>query len=373
MKYYIVAGETSGDTHGASLMKHLINLDPEADIRFMGGSRMAAVGGTQAFGYDKVAVVGFIEVIKNLSAILSQISAVAKDIMHWQPDVVITIDLPGFNMRMMNKLKKLDVPKIYYITPQVWAWNQSRAWKLKKLYSKLLVILPFEQAFFKKYDAEAEYVGNPVLDAIAGIELEADFRQRNGLDQRPIVAVLPGSRPAEVQNMLAIMLGTQKKVGSNYQYVVAGLPHLPKAIYEEAIAGFDAKLVMDQTHQLVINAEAALVKSGTSTLETAILGTPQVVCYKGNGLSFWIAKQVVKVPYISLVNLIAEKEVVKELLQDDLTVVNLTAQLLSILKGGIRRKEVLDGYALLASRLGDPGASGRAAKSIVEHTKQAKR
>lgn len=363
MKYYIIAGEASGDLHAANLMKALKQEDPQAVFRCWGGDKMQAQGGVLVKHYRDLAFMGFLEVAMHLRTILGNIKFCKADILQWQPDVVILVDYPGFNLRIAKFLKQHGIKTFYYISPQVWAWKESRVNLIKQTVDHMFVILPFEEDFYKKHNYTVDFIGHPLLDALENRQPSTDFRQRNGLGNQPIIALLPGSRKQEIAKMLPEL----EKVAPNfkdYQFVVAGLGHIDKAFYEPYLSPGQVHLVVDQTYALLENASAALVTSGTATLETALLKVPQVVCYKGSWLSYQIGKRLVKVKYIALVNLIMDEEVVKELIQTDLNPTNLTKELQAILDGN-KRQTILANYNLLAQKLGGPSASARAAKLMV--------
>ncbi|MGQ1928266.1 lipid-A-disaccharide synthase [Ornithobacterium rhinotracheale] len=365
MKYYIIAGEASGDLHAANLIKEIKKRDPNAEFRAWGGDLMQAQGASLVKHYRDLAFMGFVEVVMNLKTILMNIKFCKEDIKAWQPDELILVDYPGFNLKIAPFAKKLGIKVIYYISPQVWAWKSSRVHAIKKYVDKMLVILPFEKDFYRKYDYSVDFVGHPLLDAIAQREVsdEQSFRQKWGLDDRKIIALLPGSRKQEIKTKLPIMLSVVKDF-PEYQFVVAGAPSQERALYEPYLTE-SVKWVENQTYALLQHSYAALVTSGTATLETALLGVPEVVCYKGSRISYEIGKRLVKnIEYISLVNLIMNREVVKELIQQDLNYKNLKTELTKIL-GGASRAKMLEDYQKLREVLGGAGASARAAEIIV--------
>ena len=365
MKYYIIAGEASGDLHGSNLMKELKINDTEAEFRFWGGDLMQQQGGTMVKHYRDLAFMGFAEVILNLRTILGNIKFCKKDIQSWKPDAVILIDYPGFNLRIAEFVKGLGIKVYYYISPQIWAWKTGRVHKIKKFVDKMFVILPFEKEFYAKYDFEVDFVGHPLLDAMKDlpeINLEK-FKSEHVLDDRKVIALLPGSRKQEIKMKLPIMLSVVKDF-PDYQFVVAGAPSQEESFYKE-VAGKDLKIVFGKTYDLLRISEAALVTSGTATLETALLNIPEVVCYKGSRISYEIGKRVVKyIKFISLVNLIMDKEVVKELIQQELNTKNLKLELTKILSEP-KRSQVLNDYKDLREKLGGQGASERTAELIV--------
>ena len=366
MRYYIIAGEASGDMHGANLMKELKRQHVNAVFRCWGGDRMQQAGGEIVKHYRELAFMGFTEVVMNLGTILKNISFCKKDILEWKPDAVILIDYPGFNLRIAEFAHAQKLKVIYYISPQVWAWKQSRVQKIKKLVDQMLVILPFEREFYKKFDYEVEYVGHPLLDEINGAlntSSRDEWKSKNGLSDKRIIALLPGSRMQEINKMLPLMLSAVSRF-PDYQFAVSAAPSADKAAIEKICSGFPVKIIFSDSYSLLKNSFAALVTSGTATLETALFGVPQVVCYKGGTISYLIARQLVDVKFISLVNLIMEKEVVKELIQNQLTGKNLKTELEKILSEETRRK-ILAQYSELRTRLGGAGASERAAQKIA--------
>jgi lipid-A-disaccharide synthase len=365
MKYYIIAGERSGDLHGSNLIKGIRKNDPDAQIRAWGGDMMQESGAEIVKYYRDLAFMGFFEVIKNLPTILGFLSFCKKDLKNFQPDVVILIDYAGFNMRVAKFAKTNGFKTFYYISPKVWAWNQSRALKIKQFVDKMFVIFPFEKEFFQKFDYEVEYVGNPLFDAIDDFTPNPNFRKDTRLGQKPIIALLPGSRKQEVETMLGLMM-SQVYEFPDYQFVIGAVSNLPKELYARWQSIFPVKIVMDDAYNLLSVADAALVTSGTATLETALFNIPQVVCYKGGWAAYQVYKRVIRVPFVSLVNLIAGREVVKELLQNDLTKENLFTELSKITINQTTRQNQLDGYAEIKNILGEKGASERVGRLMVE-------
>lgn len=359
MKYFIIAGETSGDLHGSNLVKHLKQLDTAAVIQAWGGDYMQEQGATILKHYKTMSFMGFTEVIKNIFSILRNFSLAKNQIQSFQPDVLILIDFPGFNLRMAKWASANNIRVFYYISPQIWAWKESRVHQIKKYVDEMFVILPFEKAFYKKYDYEVSYVGHPLLDAIANTALKNDLRF-----ERPIIALLPGSRQQEISKMLAIMCEVVDDF-PDYQFVVAGLSHHGESFYADCIQGKKVALVFDNTYELLSKATAALVTSGTATLETALFKVPQVVCYKGGFISYWIAKQLIKIKYISLVNLISDKPLVTELIQDELDRENLVLHLERLLNP-VHREYINNEYASLIDLLGNVGASQRCAQLMID-------
>ena len=366
MKYYLIAGEASGDLHGANLMRALQQIDPKAEFRFWGGDRMEAVGGKLIKHYRDLAFMGFWEVVTNLRTILRNIDFCKRDITQFQPDALIFIDYPGFNMRIAKWAKEIGIPTHYYISPQIWAWKENRIKAIKRDVDAMYVILPFEKDFYEgKHQYPVHFVGHPLLDAIvARKEVSEDvFKQENGLDERPIIALLPGSRKQEIAKMLSVMLSV---VGSyhQYQFVIAGAPSLGYDFYKQFIKEENVHFVTGKTYDLLSHAHAALVTSGTATLETALFNVPEVVCYRGNWISYQIAKRVISLKYISLVNLIMDAPIVTELIQGELNTKNLKTELEKLLNPEHRAKLLKD-YKTLREKLGNEGASERTASLIV--------
>ncbi|RTY65847.1 lipid-A-disaccharide synthase [Flavobacterium sp. LB2P53] len=366
MKYYIIAGEASGDLHGSNLMKALYKKDLKADIRFWGGDLMNTTGGTLVKHYRELAFMGFIEVIFNLKTILSNIKVCKKDILEFQPDILIFIDYPGFNLRIAKWAKALGMKTHYYISPQIWAWKESRITAIKRDIDKMYVILPFEKKFYEdKHHFPVEFVGHPLIDAIHN-QPEVDsilFRTENQLNDKPIIAILPGSRKQEITKMLSVMLSVANDF-PDYQFVIAGAPSQEFSFYKEFITQENIKFISNKTYDLLRNATAALVTSGTATLETALFKVPEVVCYKGSWASYQIAKRIITLKYISLVNLIMDEEVVTELIQEQCNPKRIREELKKILEIN-HRNTLLEKYALLEQQLGGIGASEKTAKLIV--------
>ena len=370
MKYYIIAGEASGDLHGSNLMKALYQEDDTADIRFWGGDLMESVGGTLVKHYRELAFMGFIEVIFNLKTILGNIKICKKDILSFQPDVIVFIDYPGFNMRIAKWAKEIGIKTDYYISPQIWAWKESRIKEIKRDVDKMYVILPFEKDFYEtKHNYPVTFVGHPLIDAIhdqKAIDLDS-FRANNNLSNKPIIALLPGSRKQEITKMLAIMLSVVDDF-PEYQFVIAGAPSQEYSFYESFITKDNIKFLSNKTYDLLKIATAALVTSGTATLETALFKVPEVVCYKGSWASYQIAKRIITLKYISLVNLIMDQEVVTELIQNDFNTNNLKKELDKLLAPA-HREQLLQKYDLLENKLGGIGASKKTAHLIVADLK----
>ncbi|AFD07892.1 lipid-A-disaccharide synthase [Solitalea canadensis] len=366
MKYYIIAGEASGDLHGSNLMKALKDDDSNAEFRFWGGDLMLHESENIRKHYKEMAFMGFVEVVVNLRKILSNLSDCKHDLLENRPDALILVDFPGFNLKIAEFAKRNGIKVYYYISPKVWAWNQKRVLKIKKVVDHMFCILPFEVSFYDKWGMKVDYVGNPLLDAISNYSFNTDFKSQNNLDDRPIVALLPGSRKQEIERLLPEMIKMIDHFPEN-QFVIAGAPTFTADYYDQYKHGANVPVVFNQTYDLLKNSEAAIVASGTATLETALLNVPQVVVYKGNPLSIAIAKLLVKIKYISLVNLIAEKTVVKELIQDDCNEKALNAELDLILNDVTYRSKMLQNYAELHSLMGEPGASERTAKLIIDY------
>jgi lipid-A-disaccharide synthase len=366
MKYYIIAGEASGDLHGSNLMKALYQEDATADIRFWGGDLMQKAGGTLVKHYRELAFMGFAEVILNLKTILNNIKICKTDIEKFNPDVIIFIDYPGFNMRIAKWAKEKGIKTHYYISPQIWAWKESRIKDIKRDFDKLYVILPFEKDFYeKKHNFPVEFVGHPLIDAIHNRTTTdaVSFRKDNQLDDKPIIAILPGSRKQEISKMLTLMLSVVEDF-PDYQFVIAGAPSQEYSFYEQFLKGKNIKFIANKTYDLLSNAHAALVTSGTATLETALFKVPEVVCYKGSWVSYQIAKRIITLKYISLVNLIMDEEVVTELIQEDCNPKRIKAELSKILEEK-HRNTLLKKYDELEQKLGGIGASAKTAKLIV--------
>lgn len=365
MKYYIIAGEASGDLHGSNLIKALYKVDDNAHIRCWGGDLMEAAGGTLVKHYKALAFMGFVEVIRNIPTIFKNISFCKKDIEVYNPDVLVFIDYSGFNLRIAKWAKVKGYKTNYYISPQVWASRASRVKAIQRDIDHMHVILPFEADFYAKYDYRVTFVGHPLIDAIADagkIDIQL-FKKEHQLTEKPIIALLPGSRKQEVSKMLEMMLSVIDDF-PDYQFVIAGAPSLEPSFYAHYSGHPNAAFVYNKTYDLLQVSSAALVTSGTATLETALFKVPQVVCYKGSWISYQIAKRIITLQYISLVNLIMDKEVVTELIQGGLTTENLRNELCAIL--GDKREQIFENYYDLEVKLGGVGASLKAATSIFE-------
>ena len=364
MKYYLIAGERSGDTHAAHLLRELQGQDPAADFRYWGGDQMQAVGGHLVRHYRELAVMGLWETVSSLLKFRGLLKECQRDILEFRPDVLILVDYGGFNLRMAAWAKTHGIRVFYYISPKIWAWNQGRVEKIKVLVDKMFVILPFEEEFYQRFDYKVDYIGNPTADEVAAFRPDPEFMARHGLSSdRPIIAVLPGSRKQEIEEMLHEMLAVLPAF-QHYQFVVAGVSNLDPVYYQHFERN-GIKLVFDQAYDLLARASAALVTSGTATLETALFNVPQVVCYRTSSLTYLIGKAVIKVPYISLVNLIVGREVVAEFIQNKFTARYLLDELKRLLtdEDYIARQRV--GYAELRQKLGQHSAARQAATLMV--------
>jgi lipid-A-disaccharide synthase len=370
MRYYIIAGEASGDLHASHLVKEIYRLDPGANFRGWGGDLMASQGVKLARHYREVAFMGFIEVARNLNTILKAMRECKKDILDFQPDAVILVDYPGFNLRIAKFAHHQKIPVIYYISPQIWAWKRSRVHKIRKTVDKMLVILPFEEEFYTQYNFPVKFVGHPLLDTVhqpSVYKSKVDFMAENGLSNMPIIALLPGSRKQEITRMLPLMARMSIHF-PDLEFVVATAPSQDIALYEDLSKDYRVKILVEKTHEILRYSDVALVTSGTATLETALYEVPEVVCYKANLISYHIARKLVKVNYISLVNLIMGRAVVKELIQSEFNEKNLLDELNELLKPQVAEK-IRDDYKLLKQKLGNRGASARAAKEITDFIK----
>ncbi|MEA3316483.1 MAG: lipid-A-disaccharide synthase [Bacteroidota bacterium] len=370
MKYYLIAGEASGDLHGSNLLKGLKQVDSNSKCRYWGGDKMQEQGGELVQHYKESAFMGFLEVILNLGKILKNIKKCKSDILKYSPDVLILIDYPGFNLRIAEFAKKNGIKVFYYISPKIWAWKENRIKKIKAYVDRMFVIFPFETEFYKKHNFQVEFVGNPLLDAIDKKKKEKNnllnFKEKNNLNNKAIIAILAGSRKQEIDKNLSIMLDLIPKY-KNYQFVIAAAPSIENDYYKKFTKEHDVKLVSNQTYDVLKYSQAALVTSGTATLETALFNVPQVVCYKAGKISYTIAKQFVKIKFISLVNLVMDKEVVKELIQNDMNLNKISEELNKILNKENYRNEMLNNYALLHKKLGGTGTSKRVASLIYNY------
>ncbi len=372
MKYYIIAGEASGDLHGSNLIKEIKKLDPIADIRCWGGDLMEQAGVRLVKHYRDLAFMGFLEVVKNIRTIFKNLSFCKEDIKSYKPDVLVLIDYPGFNLRIAEWARKKGIRIVYYISPQVWAWKESRVKQIRKNVNKMLVILPFEKEFYKKWNYEVEYVGHPLVDVVDQAEKETNLTPEtlSILNEKNIIALLPGSRAQEVAKKLPVMLEATRMF-PNYRFIIAKASSLDDAFYEKFTSNYaNVRSIRNKTYSLLQQSKAAVVTSGTATLETALFGVPQVVCYKGSNISYQIARRLIKVKYISLVNLIMDKEVVKELIQEEMTAANIAGELTSILKDTDTHTRIINDYSQLRKLLSEGGhASEKAARAIVQFAK----
>ena len=371
MKYFLIAGEPSGDLHGANLIKGLRKADPAAEFRFWGGDLMAAAGGAQNLRkhYRETSFFGVVQVLRNLGTIRRQMRECREEVAAWQPDVLILVDYPGFNMKMARWAHARGIRTFYYIAPKVWASREGRIRALRRDVDRLFVIFPFECDYFPRHGIEPLFEGNPLVDALearrAALPTSEEFRRRNGLDQRPIIALLAGSRRSEIRKNLPLMARLAQRF-DGWQFVVAGVPWLDRALYEEAAAESGIRYVCDQTYETLLAAEAAVVTSGTATLETALLGTPEVVVYRLPAIEYRCMPLVVRCPWISLVNLNLGRESVAEVLQSSLDTARAERELRAILPGGEKRERMLADFRELRTIIGGPGASDRVAARMVE-------
>jgi lipid-A-disaccharide synthase len=363
-KIYIISGERSGDMHAGNLVHSMKGHDSKLQFRGMGGSYSKDAGVYLALDYASVSVMGFLEVVFGFRKVLKALALIKKDLLAFRPDALILVDFGGFNMKIAAFAKEHGIPVHYYIPPKVWAWNQKRALTLKAITDQVYSILPFEPAFFEKFEMQVNYVGNPLLDEIKKFKAHDFFYQKNELSYRPIIALLPGSRTQEVKGMLAKMIALVKEF-PQAQFVVAGVDSLPAAVYELALTQ-GIQVIYNQTYDLLSHAAAAVVTSGTATLETALFKVPQLVVYKTSWVSYQIGKRLIRVPYISLPNLIADRLVVRELIQDDFSVINLRDELNTLLYDAAYRQEMQAGYALIRERIGEQQASEQVAHLILE-------
>ena len=374
MKYYLIVGEASGDLHASNLMRALIQEDPEAEFRFFGGDLMTAVGGTRVKHYKELAYMGFIPVLLHLRTIFRNMKECKQDIVRWTPDVVILVDYPGFNLKIAEFIKKqTQIPVYYYISPKIWAWKEYRIKNIKRDVDELFSILPFEIEFFAGHQYPVHYVGNPCVDAVDAYCKEhpdgfPEFVADNGLSEKPVIALLAGSRKQEIKDNLPMMLEAAAPFTKDYQLVLAGAPGMDPAYYAGYInPNVPVKIIFGQTYRLLQHAQAALVTSGTATLETALFRVPQVVCYYtpvGKFIAF-LRRHILKVKYISLVNLVADKEVVRELVADTMTVDNVRSELEALLYNKVYRNKMLEEYDRIIQILGPAGASEAAARKMV--------
>lgn len=364
MKYYIISGEASGDLHASNLARALFRRDADAQVRAWGGGRLREAGATVVKDYRDLAFMGFVEVATHLGTIFSNLSFCIRDIRSYRPDVVVLVDYPGFNLRVAKRLYRSGIPVYYYISPQVWAWHKSRLRQIRKYVTEMFVILPFEEDFYAKNGMKVHYQGHPLLDEVSRYASDADFCSRNGLEKEKIIAVLPGSRTQEIRRMLPVMAGAARKF-PEYTFVIAGVEH-HRELYAPYLSG-RMKIVYGQTYALLAHSTAAMVTSGTATLETALFGVPQVVCYKGNYFSYLIAKNLIKgIQYISLVNLIADRKVVTELIQKEMNVEMLFRELQPLLEEGPVLRQMREDYRSLSRLLGNGDASDKTAQCMLQ-------
>jgi len=371
MKYFIIAGEASGDLHASHLMRELKNRDGDADFSFFGGDLMAHEGGTLLKHYREMAFMGLFPVIFNLHKIKRNFTLAEQKLLEFKPDVLILVDYPGFNLRMAEFAKANGIKVFYYISPKIWAWKIRRVHKVKKFVDEMFTIFPFETAFYGKYDYKVRFVGNPTIDELAHRpnqeETFAEFILKNKLKDKPVIALLAGSRRQEIKRILPVLAIVSRRF-SEYQFVIAGAPSQSQALYDEVLGKTAIPVVFGQTYELLKQSTAALVASGTATLETAYINIPQVVCYRieAGRLGTWVKDQLVKIPFISLVNLIAGREIVKELFQQYCTPDTVSEELNKILTDRIYREAMLAGYAEVLADLGGPGCAERAASLMIE-------
>jgi lipid-A-disaccharide synthase len=366
-RLYIISGEASGDLHGSNLIKAIRKKNPDIEIRCWGGDLMAEAGAKVVKHYRDLAFMGFVEVLLNLGTIVRNLRFCKEDIKAFNPDAIIFIDYPGFNLRIAKWAREERYRTLYYISPQIWAWKQSRVNAIKRDVDRMFVILPFEKDFYNKFNYEVEFVGHPLIDAIDQFKAKAlpkeEFKKKNDLDERPIIAVLPGSRKQEISRMLSVMLKMIPKF-PDYQFVIAAAPGMSNEMYHQYSS--NVSTVRNDTYNLLNHAHAAMVTSGTATLETGLFGVPEIVCYKGGYFSYLIARQLIKVKFISLVNLIMDREIVRELIQKEMNESNLQLELNKILKDGDYRKTMIENLDLLRRKLGGRGASEKAAELMLK-------
>jgi len=368
-RIYVIAGEASGDLHASNLMRAVLEEDNSVDFRYWGGDKMMSVQEGCVKHIKDLAFMGFLEVIKNIRTILGNISFCKKDILAYKPDALLLVDYPGFNLRIAEWAKKNNIKVFYYISPQVWAWKQSRVHKIKKVVDEMYVILPFEKQFYKKFDFDVTFVGHPLIDEIERFnrleKLDSqEFKEKNKLNSKPIIAVLPGSRKQEIAKKLPIMLDALS-IYDDYQIIIAGAPSLDTSFYNEFLIE-NSKIIFGQTYNLLSHATAGVVTSGTATLETALFNVPEVVCYKSSKFSYEIAKRLIKIKFISLVNLIMDKEVVKELIQDDCSPAKIRQEMNKILNDKSYNDQMHNSYDELVKKLGSGGASKKVAQSLLK-------
>lgn len=375
MRYYIIAGEASGDLHASNLTKELISIDPQAEIRGWGGDLMATQGAKIVKHFKDLAFMGFVEVLMNIRTVIRNLNFCKQDILNFKPDALILVDYPGFNLRIAKWAKQNNLKVFYYISPSVWAWKENRVENIRNDTDKLFTILPFEKAFYAKHNIEVEYEGHPLLDAfennLGSYGSKETFLKENELDNREIIAVLPGSRKSEINHMLPEFLKTAQRF-PQYQFVIAGAPSLDRQVFEKHMKDIKLKILFGKTYQLLHFSRAGIITSGTATLETALFNVPQVVCYKGNSISFAIIKKLVmkNLKYISLVNLILDKPILKELIQENMTAEKIAIELKPLLEESKEREAMMEGYRSIKKILGGGGASERIAKKIFHLLKK---
>lgn len=370
MKYYIIAGETSGDLHGANLIKSLKTHDEAASFAIVGGDRMREASDEEPVIHtSSMSFMGFIEVLANIRKISKNLKTAKRSVIEYNPDALILIDFPGFNLKIAEYAKSHGITVYYYISPKVWAWNEKRVKKIKRVVDKMFCILPFEVDFYKRWGMEVDYVGNPLLDTINSFVPNPNFRKENSLTDKPIIALLPGSRKMEISKLLPLMAKVSRMFPV-HQFVIGGAPNFSVQDYSQYTDGETIPVVFDATYDLLQNAEAAIVTSGTATLETALFEIPQVVVYKANPISVSIARRVIKVRFISLVNLITDMLAVRELIQKEANPDAVADELHLLINDPEYRANILENYDILAQKIGEPGASERTAELIVAHLKK---
>lgn len=374
MKYFIIAGEASGDLHGSNLVREIKKVDPDADILCWGGNKMQEAGARLLVHYRELAIMGFWEVLMKLGKIFRNLKKCRNQVLEFKPELVILIDYPGFNLRMAKILKKHNLRVYYYISPKVWAWKKSRIKKIKQYIDRMYVIFPFEEAFYEENDYRVHYYGNPLVEAVeegmTGTGGRAELVKEYELEDKPVIALLAGSRLQEINRILPVMSEIEKYY-PDYQFVVAGISTIDEYVYSSILKDSSVKVIYDSTYKLLSGSDAALVTSGTATLETAIANIPQLVCYRAGRLSYIIARMLVKIRFISLVNLIMDREIVKELIQADLNEKNIVSELNAILPGGWKREIMLENYSALRKMLAGKDASARIASDMYHSVKLA--
>jgi lipid-A-disaccharide synthase len=370
MKYYIIAGEASGDLHGSNLMKGLKQADPDSDFRFWGGDLMSSVSGTLVRHYKDTAVMGFVEVLGKLGKISSNLNFCKKDIIRYSPDVLILIDYPGFNLKIAKYAKKRGIKVFYYISPKVWAWKENRIKYLKRDIDKLFIIFPFEIEYFKKHNIDTIYEGNPLMDSIAQNkcmkERRDEFLDRHSLLDKKIIAILAGSRKSEIDWLLPRFVSAINQIKGDYQYILAAAPSIDLSYYDKYISGTNIKPIISDTYSILKQADAAIIASGTASLEAAIIGTPQMVCYGGNPVSYCIAKHFVKVKYVSLGNLIIDRLAFKEFLQNECNTENIVSEMNKLLNDTEYVSKIKESYSEIRKSLSGEGASLRVAQAMIK-------